>query len=68
MKRSRLFGRQLILIFCLGWLCFNYPLLSIFSKEVSVAGIPILYAFLFVVWIMLIGLMAFVMERRGRGS
>lgn len=47
----------------LGFLLFNYPLLSLFSTDGSVAGVPLLYAYLFVSWGLLIGLMALVMRK-----
>ena len=50
-------------LFMLGVLLFNYPMLALFNVQGSVFGVPVLYAYLFVVWALLIALVAAVMER-----
>ena len=52
-------------LFLFGLALFNPPLLDIFDVGVAhtVAGIPLLYFYLFFSWTVLIGLMAFVVER-----
>ncbi|NBC01928.1 MAG: hypothetical protein GVY15_13860 [Bacteroidetes bacterium] len=45
MKRQRL-----IALFVLGFLLFNYPVLSLFSVESVVLGLPVLYLYLFCAW------------------
>jgi hypothetical protein len=57
-------GQRLAALFLLGWVLFNFPILSLFNRAGAVFGIPILYAWLFGVWIGLIALMAWVIERR----
>ena len=57
-------AQRLVALFLLGWLLFSYPLLALFNTGGSVLGIPVLYAWLFGVWITLIVLMIFVVERR----
>ena len=57
-KRQRLVG-----LFLLGCLLFNYPLLAIFDVRTTVAGVPLLYAYLFAAWALLIALVAYVVER-----
>ena len=54
---------RLIVLLLLGVLALNYPLLSIFNKQVLWFGIPSLYLYLFLVWALFIGLLACVMER-----
>ena len=56
-------GERLVAVALLGFLIFNYPLLSLFSTEERVLGVPVLYAYLFVSWGLLIGLMALVVRR-----
>jgi hypothetical protein len=56
-------AQRLVALFLLGCLLFSYPLLSLFNVSGTVAGIPILYAYLFGVWILLIALMIVVVER-----
>lgn len=57
-------AQRLVALFLLGCLLFSYPLLSLFNVRGSVAGIPVLYAYLFGVWIALIALMILIVERR----
>lgn len=53
-------------LFLLGVALFNPPLLDIFDVggTHTVGGIPLLYFYLFLSWMVLIGLMALVVERR----
>jgi predicted permease len=64
MNRSRLTAQRLVALFLLGCLLFNFPLLALFNRSSEVFGIPLLYAYIFGVWLVLIALMAFVAERR----
>jgi hypothetical protein len=50
-------NKRLIGIFLLGCLFFNYPLLSLFSSERTLLGIPFLYLFIFSVWSVMIVLL-----------
>jgi hypothetical protein len=59
-------GQRLAAIFFMGCVLLNYPILSLFARRVAVAGIPLLYAYLFGVWALLIGLIAVVLERPKR--
>jgi hypothetical protein len=61
--RHRRKGERLVALALLGFLLFNYPLLSLFSTDGSVVGVPLLYAYLFVSWGLLIGLMALVVRK-----
>jgi hypothetical protein len=63
MKRSGSTGQRLVATFLLGAVLFNYPILSLFTRPVEIAGIPLLYAFLFGAWTLLVGLMALAVER-----
>lgn len=63
MHRSDITGQRLVAIVLLGCVLFNYPVLSLFSKPGALFGIPLLYLYIFVVWAVLIGLIAWVIER-----
>ena len=54
----------------LGVVLFNPPLIEVFNvgSARTVAGVPLLFFYLFGAWALLIGLMAFVIERRSRGG
>ena len=53
-------SRRLFGLFLLGFILLNYPILSIFNLEIFLFGIPILYLYLFSVWMLLIILIVFV--------
>lgn len=63
MIRSGLKGQRFAAIFLLGCVAFNYPLLYLFNARDAVFGVPVLYAFIFSVWAVLIALLALVAER-----
>ncbi len=63
MLHRTLIGQRLIALFILGWLAFNYPLLSLFNSAGTWFGIPRLYAYLFVVWMVFICLLVFIAEK-----
>jgi hypothetical protein len=65
MKRSGQTGQRLVAISLMGGMLLNYPILSLPTGSGQVGGIPLLYAWVFGVWILLIGLMAIVIERPG---
>jgi hypothetical protein len=64
MRSSGLKGQRLIALFLLGCLLFNYPLLALFEGRAQVLGVPLVYAYVFAAWALLIALMALVVERR----
>jgi hypothetical protein len=64
MHRARVTAQRLFAVFLLGCVLFNYPLLALFNRSAELFGIPLLYAYVFVAWALLIGLMAWVIERR----
>jgi len=63
MKRSGMTGERLVATFMLGCVLLNYPVLFLFARKVAVAGIPLVYVYLFGVWTLLIALLALVIER-----
>ncbi|MEW5708918.1 MAG: hypothetical protein AB1830_08445 [Pseudomonadota bacterium] len=60
--RGNVTGERLIAVFLLGCLLFNYPLLDLFNSDAEVFGIPLLFAYIFAAWALLIGLMAWIVE------
>ena len=63
MAHRPLQAQRLVALFILGCLLFSYPLLALFNISGTVFGIPLLYAYLFGVWGVLIVLMIVVVER-----
>lgn len=45
----------------------NAPMLTIFSREATVGGVPLLYVYLFVVWAVFIVLTGWVVAQPGHG-
>jgi hypothetical protein len=61
---GRLPSARLVAIAVLGFVLLNAPLLTIADSDATVAGIPVLYAYLFTVWAVLIGLIALIVRGR----
>jgi len=55
-------GQRLIALCMLGMLLFNYPLLALFNMPTTLFGVPMLYAYIFIAWAVLIALMALLAE------
>ena len=49
---------RLAALFAFGWLALTYPLLGIFAQPHMIGGIPVLYAYIFAVWLVVIVLLA----------
>ena len=62
MSRSETKTQRLVALCLLGTLLFNYPILALFNVSGAMFGVPVLYAYIFIAWAALIGLMAFVAE------
>ena len=57
-------GQRLIALFIFGCVLFNYPVLSLFNVARDVFGVPLLYAYIFAAWALLVALMAYAVEAR----
>lgn len=71
MNRSGTTGERCLALFLLGLLLLSPPLLSLFSREHFIGGIPLLYVYLFCAWgllIVLIGATAAGARRSRRGG
>ena len=56
--------QRLLVLFVLGCLALNYPLLALFSKIALWYGIPVLYLYLFILWFLFIVCIAVITERK----
>jgi len=56
-------NERLIVLFILGVIAMNYPLLSLFSKIELLIGVPVLYLYLFSLWFLFIAGVAITSER-----
>ena len=64
MRASGAREQRFIALFILGCLLFNYPVLSLFNVAAEVGGVPVLYAYLFAAWTLLVALLAYAAESR----
>ncbi len=60
---------RLLALAILGGLALNFPLLSLFSRDDLLFGIPVLFLYLFLFWSLFVLLIALIVRRRpaGRG-
>lgn len=63
MKKPGPSRARLASTFFLGCLLFNFPLIALFNVQGRILGVPVLYAYLFAAWALLIGLVAMLLER-----
>jgi hypothetical protein len=61
MKR-RLAQQRLLALFVAGMLALNFPLLVLWDREVTVAGLPLFPVALLLIWAVLIGALAVLVE------
>ncbi|HTO47845.1 MAG TPA: hypothetical protein VML91_09405 [Burkholderiales bacterium] len=64
MSRIESKGQRFVALCMLGTLLFNYPVLALFNVSRTILGVPVLYAYIFIAWLALIGLMALVTQSR----
>ena len=55
--------QRFVALCALGLLLFNYPVLALFNVDGTLLGVPVLYAYIFIAWAVLIALMALVANR-----
>jgi hypothetical protein len=63
MPESKRQNERLIVVFIVGVIALNYPLLSLFSKIQLLFGVPVLYLYLFFLWSLFIIGVAITVER-----
>jgi hypothetical protein len=68
MTHDRLKNRRLAGVFLLGWVLFNYPVFSLFNRHPTLLGVPLLYAYVFGAWVLIIGLIMLSARFRRRPS
>ena len=63
MERPGKTGQRLVAVFTAGAILFNYPILFLCTRPVSIAGVPLLYVYVFGAWTALIAALAHAIER-----
>ncbi|QJR14423.1 hypothetical protein DSM104440_01219 [Usitatibacter palustris] len=56
-------GARLVALFLFGCLLFNFPFLTLFNVRGTLLGVPVIYAYLFVAWVLLVALVWAIVER-----
>jgi hypothetical protein len=59
---ERLRSQRLLALFCAGLALFNFPLLALWDRDVTVLGVPLFPAALFALWALLILLLAAIVD------
>ncbi|MDO8318519.1 hypothetical protein [Rhodoferax sp.] len=60
---NSLTSQRLVALFCCGWMLLNFPLLGLWDVDTTVFGVPLFPAALLALWALLIGAVAWLMER-----
>lgn len=55
--------QRLVALFFAGLVAFNFPLLALWDHDADLFGLPLFPTALFLIWALLIGALAWVMER-----
>ncbi|MBF0161587.1 MAG: hypothetical protein HQL88_04790 [Magnetococcales bacterium] len=55
---------RLLALTLLGGLALNFPLLSLFSRDDFILGIPVLYLYLFLFWVLFVVLIALIVRHK----
>ena len=58
-KASKLVGT-----FFMAFVLLNFPIISIFGKNIFVRGIPLLYLYVFLVWLLIIVLLIVILRQK----
>lgn len=61
-------NKRLVGLFLLGCVLFNYPILHLFNLERFLAGLPLIYVYMFTVWSLLIVAIALISRIRSASS
>ena len=64
--RKGLAGQRLVAVFIAGLVVLHQPVLSLFDRPLPVLGLPLLHVYLFSVWVALILVVAWIVERGAR--
>lgn len=64
MPQERRQNERLLALAAMLFVFLNYPLLSLFSRDSFLFGIPVLYLYLFCLWAVAIAVMLLVQSRR----
>jgi hypothetical protein len=55
-------GARMVAVAALSVLLFGFPLMALFDVNVRVLGVPLLWAYLFIAWAVVIGVVAWLVR------
>ncbi|MFP5397527.1 MAG: hypothetical protein ACLGIT_04300 [Gammaproteobacteria bacterium] len=58
-------AQRLVALFAGGWVLLNFPLLALWDRDVTLFGLPLFPAALFIGWAALVAAVAWVVEHDG---
>lgn len=64
MNKPNIKIQRLAVLFVLGSLLFNYPLLALFNRSLLLGSVPLLYVYIYGAWALLIGLLVLLIEKK----
>jgi hypothetical protein len=62
--RRGIVRQRLVAVFVVGCVLLCYPMMALFDRPETIGGIPLLYAYVFGVWVVLIVVLALIVGRR----
>jgi len=65
---KELSSQRLIALFVGGWLLLNFPLLALWDLDATWWGVPVFPSALFLLWSVLIGWIAWLVDRPGQAA
>ena len=57
-------GQRLLFVAVLFGVLLNFPLLAVFDRDGRVAGVPVLYLYVLLMWVLVVGLTGYLVRRR----
>ncbi|MFD1470165.1 hypothetical protein ACFQ48_18195 [Hymenobacter caeli] len=56
-------GQRLLFVAVLFGVLLNFPLLAVFDRDGRVGGVPVLYLYVLLVWVLVVGLTGYLVRK-----
>jgi len=57
-------GQRLLFVAVLFGVLLNFPLLAVFDRDGRVAGVPVLYLYVLLMWVLVVGLTGYLVRKK----
>ena len=57
-------GQRLLFVAVLFGVLLNFPLLAVFDRDGRVAGVPVLYFYVLLMWVLVVGLTGYLVRKK----